>query len=83
MLFVLWSVRSGDSLWLSIQFVTATFVFCSKADKVPVEGLAIKDKGKGNESESEKEKKHGDGPSPTTTSPTTTSPTTQSAAVTQ
>lgn len=54
------------------------FVFCSEADKVPVEELTIKDKEKSNEREGEKEKKPGDGPSLTATSPTT-----QSAAVTQ
>ncbi|XP_044211641.1 serine/threonine-protein phosphatase 6 regulatory subunit 2 isoform X2 [Thunnus albacares] len=46
-----------------------------EADKMPVEGLSIKDKGKGDEKDSEKGKKHGD--------PTTASPTNQSAAVTQ
>ncbi|XP_067445712.1 serine/threonine-protein phosphatase 6 regulatory subunit 2 isoform X1 [Thunnus thynnus] len=46
-----------------------------EADKMPVEGLSIKDKGKGDEKDSEKGKKHGD--------PTTASPTKQSAAVTQ
>ncbi|XP_037623395.1 serine/threonine-protein phosphatase 6 regulatory subunit 2 isoform X2 [Sebastes umbrosus] len=49
-----------------------------EADKVPVEGLSIKDKGKSDEKESEKGKKHEDCPNPTTTSPTN-----QSAAVTQ
>ncbi|KAL7402570.1 hypothetical protein ABVT39_016981 [Epinephelus coioides] len=49
-----------------------------EADKVPAEGLSIKDKGKGNEKESEKGKKYGDSPNPTTASPTN-----QSAAVTQ
>ncbi|XP_029290508.1 serine/threonine-protein phosphatase 6 regulatory subunit 2 isoform X2 [Cottoperca gobio] len=49
-----------------------------EADKVPVEGLSIKDQGKGNEKESEKGKKHGDCPNPTTANPTN-----QSAAVTQ
>ncbi|XP_035521444.1 serine/threonine-protein phosphatase 6 regulatory subunit 2 [Morone saxatilis] len=49
-----------------------------EADKVPVEGLAIKDKGKDNEKESEKGKNHVDGPSPAATSPAA-----QSAAVTQ
>lgn len=72
------SVRLSDNLQLSIQFVTATFVFCSETDKIPVEELAFKDKGKGNERESENENKHGD-----SSSSTTTSPTTQSAAFTQ
>ncbi|XP_019129261.2 serine/threonine-protein phosphatase 6 regulatory subunit 2 isoform X2 [Larimichthys crocea] len=49
-----------------------------EADKVPVEGLTIKDKSKSNEKESEKGKKLGDGSSPTTASPAT-----QSAAVTE
>ncbi|XP_044050670.1 serine/threonine-protein phosphatase 6 regulatory subunit 2 isoform X2 [Siniperca chuatsi] len=49
-----------------------------EADKVPVEGLSIKDKGKGKEKESKKGKKHGDCPSPATASPAT-----QSASVTQ
>lgn len=54
------------------------FVSYSEADKVPVEGLTIKDKSKSNEKESEKGKKLGDGSSPTTASPAT-----QSAAVTE
>lgn len=50
-----------------------------EADKVPVEGVAVKEKGKAKEKEGgAKEKKHGDGPGPTTASPTT-----QSAAGTQ
>lgn len=43
-------------------------LFCSEADKVPGEGLTVKDKGKGHEKESEKGKKHAEGPSPTTQS---------------
>lgn len=56
---------SDDNLRPSSEIVTAAFVFCSEADKVPLEGLAIKDKGKGNEKESEEEKKRGDDPSST------------------
>lgn len=58
-------MRSDDNLRLSLQIVTAASVSCSEADKVPLEGLAIKDKGKGNERESVEEKKHGDDPSST------------------
>lgn len=47
------------------------FVFCSEADKVPVEELTFKHKEKSNEQESEKEKKPGEGSSLTATSPTT------------
>lgn len=54
------------------------FVFCSEADKVPVEDLTFKDKEKSNERENEKEKTPGEGSSLTATSPTT-----QPAAVTQ
>lgn len=46
-----------------MEIVTAAFVFCSEADKVPLEGPAIKDKGKGKEKDSEEEeeeKKRGD-----------------------
>uniref|UniRef100_A0A671VPP3 Protein phosphatase 6 regulatory subunit 2 n=1 Tax=Sparus aurata TaxID=8175 RepID=A0A671VPP3_SPAAU len=49
-----------------------------EADKVPLEGLSIKDKGKGKDKESGKGKKHGDDPSPATASPVP-----QSASVTQ
>lgn len=78
MLFVLESMRSGDNQWIPIEFVTATILFHSEADKVSVEGVAIRDKEKSNESESEKEKKHGDHPSPPTANPPA-----QSAAVSQ
>ncbi|XP_076588645.1 serine/threonine-protein phosphatase 6 regulatory subunit 2 isoform X2 [Chaetodon auriga] len=67
-----------ETIRLSVDAKNERAVFSSDADKVPVEGLAVKDKGKGIEKESESGKKHGDGPSPTTASPTT-----QSAAVTQ
>ncbi|XP_041794393.1 serine/threonine-protein phosphatase 6 regulatory subunit 2 isoform X2 [Chelmon rostratus] len=67
-----------ETIRLSVDAKNERAVFSSEADKVPVEGLAIKDKGIGNEKESESGKKHGDGPSPTTASPTT-----QPAAVTQ
>ncbi|XP_035797865.2 serine/threonine-protein phosphatase 6 regulatory subunit 2 isoform X2 [Amphiprion ocellaris] len=49
-----------------------------EADKVPVEGLSVKDKGKSSDKESEKGKKHGN-----CSNPITTSPTNQSAAATQ
>lgn len=70
--------RSDDNLIPSLEIVTATFVSCSEADKVPLEGLTIKDKGKGNERESVEEKKHGADPSSTPASPHS-----QSTAVTQ
>lgn len=78
MLFVLESVRSGDDQWIPVSLVTATILFHSEADKVSVEGVAVRDKEKSNESESGKEKKHGDHPSPPTANPPA-----QSAAVTQ
>ncbi|XP_070827575.1 serine/threonine-protein phosphatase 6 regulatory subunit 2 isoform X1 [Chaetodon trifascialis] len=65
-----------ETIRLSVDAKNERAVFSSEADKVPVEGLAVKDKGKGNEKESESGKKHGGGPSPTTA-------TSQSAAVTQ
>ncbi|XP_051237506.1 serine/threonine-protein phosphatase 6 regulatory subunit 2 isoform X2 [Dicentrarchus labrax] len=67
-----------ETIRLTVDTKNERAVFSSEADKVPVEGLAIKDKGKGNEKESEKGKNHVDGPSPATTSPAA-----QSAAVTQ
>lgn len=67
-----------ETIRLTVDAKNERAVFSSEADKVPVEGLSIKDKGKGNEKESEKGKKHGDCPNPTTASPTN-----QSAAVTQ
>lgn len=72
------STRSDGNLRPSLEIVTAAFVFCSEADKVALEGPAIKDKGKENERESEEEKKHRDDPSSTQASPHS-----QSAAVTQ
>lgn len=76
--FVVNEMSSGDNHSYPSSLLQLRLFFCSEADKVPVEGLAIKDKGIGNEKESESGKKHGDGPSPTTASPTT-----QPAAVTQ
>lgn len=73
------SRRSDDNLRPSSEIVTAAYVFCSEADKVPLEGLAIKDKGKGNERERGEETKHGDDPS----SRSPASPHNQSDAVTQ
>ncbi|XP_033490738.1 serine/threonine-protein phosphatase 6 regulatory subunit 2 isoform X3 [Epinephelus lanceolatus] len=67
-----------ETIRLTVDAKNERAVFSSEADKVPVEGLSIKDKGKGNEKQSEKGKKHGDCPNPTTASPTN-----QSAAVTQ
>ncbi|XP_062277585.1 serine/threonine-protein phosphatase 6 regulatory subunit 2 [Scomber scombrus] len=67
-----------ETIRLTVDAKNERAVFTSEADKVPVEGLSVKDKGKGNEKDSEKGKKHGDFPSPTTASPTN-----QSAAVTQ
>lgn len=63
-----------------MEIVTAAFVFCSEADKVPLEGPAIKDKGKGKEkdAEEEEEKKRGDDPSSAPAGPHS-----QSTAVTQ
>lgn len=61
-----------------MEVATAAFVFCSEADKVPLEGPAIKDRGKGNERESQEEKKRGDDPSSAPASPHS-----QPAAVTQ
>ncbi|XP_053175105.1 serine/threonine-protein phosphatase 6 regulatory subunit 2 isoform X2 [Scomber japonicus] len=67
-----------ETIRLTVDAKNERAVFTSEADKVPVEGLSVKDKGKGNEKDSEKGKKHGDFPSPSTASPTN-----QSAAVTQ
>lgn len=67
-----------ETIRLTVDAKNERAVFSSEADKVPLEGLSIKDKGKSDEKESEKGKKHGDCPNPTTTSPTN-----QSAAVTQ
>ncbi|KAL7402569.1 hypothetical protein ABVT39_016981 [Epinephelus coioides] len=67
-----------ETIRLTVDAKNERAVFSSEADKVPAEGLSIKDKGKGNEKESEKGKKYGDSPNPTTASPTN-----QSAAVTQ
>ncbi|KAA8590169.1 hypothetical protein FQN60_014103 [Etheostoma spectabile] len=67
-----------ETIRLTVDAKNERAVFSSEADKVPVEGLSIKDKKKGNEKESEKGKKHEDCPNPSTTSPTK-----QSAAVTQ
>ncbi|XP_037623397.1 serine/threonine-protein phosphatase 6 regulatory subunit 2 isoform X3 [Sebastes umbrosus] len=67
-----------ETIRLTVDAKNERAVFSSEADKVPVEGLSIKDKGKSDEKESEKGKKHEDCPNPTTTSPTN-----QSAAVTQ
>ncbi|XP_073327456.1 serine/threonine-protein phosphatase 6 regulatory subunit 2 isoform X2 [Pagrus major] len=67
-----------ETIRLTVDAKNERAVFSSEADKVPVEGLSIKDKGKGKEKESEKGKKHGDGPSPATASPVP-----QSASVTQ
>lgn len=64
-----------ETIRLTVDAKNERAVFTSEADKMPVEGLSIKDKGKGDEKDSEKGKKHGD--------PTTASPTNQSAAVTQ
>ncbi|XP_067445714.1 serine/threonine-protein phosphatase 6 regulatory subunit 2 isoform X2 [Thunnus thynnus] len=64
-----------ETIRLTVDAKNERAVFTSEADKMPVEGLSIKDKGKGDEKDSEKGKKHGD--------PTTASPTKQSAAVTQ
>lgn len=55
-----------ETIRLTVDAKNERAVFSSEADKVPVEGLSIKDKGKGNE----KESKHGDCPNPTTASPT-------------
>ncbi|TMS05913.1 Serine/threonine-protein phosphatase 6 regulatory subunit 2 [Larimichthys crocea] len=67
-----------ETIRLTVDAKNERAVFSSEADKVPVEGLTIKDKSKSNEKESEKGKKLGDGSSPTTASPAT-----QSAAVTE
>lgn len=67
-----------ETIRLTVDAKNERAVFSSEADKVPLEGLSIKDKGKGKEKESEKGKKHGDGPSPPTASPVS-----QSASVTQ
>ncbi|KAM8750618.1 serine/threonine-protein phosphatase 6 regulatory subunit 2 isoform 1-T2 [Acanthopagrus schlegelii] len=67
-----------ETIRLTVDAKNERAVFSSEADKVPLEGLSIKDKGKGKEKESEKGKKHGDGPSPATASPVS-----QSASVTQ
>ncbi|XP_036962456.1 serine/threonine-protein phosphatase 6 regulatory subunit 2 isoform X1 [Acanthopagrus latus] len=66
-----------ETIRLTVDAKNERAVFSSEADKVPLEGLSIKDKGKGKEKESEKGKKHGDGPSPATASPVS-----QSASVT-
>nr|XP_046249551.1 serine/threonine-protein phosphatase 6 regulatory subunit 2 [Scatophagus argus]XP_046249552.1 serine/threonine-protein phosphatase 6 regulatory subunit 2 [Scatophagus argus]XP_046249553.1 serine/threonine-protein phosphatase 6 regulatory subunit 2 [Scatophagus argus] len=65
-----------ETIRLTMDAKNERAVFSSEADKVPAEGLPIKDKG--NEKEREKRKKHGDGSNPTTASPPT-----QSSAVTQ
>ncbi|XP_042351456.1 serine/threonine-protein phosphatase 6 regulatory subunit 2 [Plectropomus leopardus] len=67
-----------ETIRLTVDAKNERAVFSSEADKVPVEGLSIKDKAKGNEKDSEKGKKHGD-----SSNPTTASPTNQSAVVTQ
>lgn len=59
-----------ETIRLTVDAKNERAVFSSEADKVPVEGLSIKDKGKSSEKESKKAKKHGDCPSATTTSPT-------------
>ncbi|XP_011605254.2 serine/threonine-protein phosphatase 6 regulatory subunit 2 [Takifugu rubripes] len=58
-----------ETLRLTVDAKNERAFFSSEADKVPLEGLAIKDKGKGNERESVEEKKHGDDPSSTPASP--------------
>ncbi|KAM7414474.1 hypothetical protein PAMA_019343 [Pampus argenteus] len=65
-----------ETIRLTVDAKNERAVFTSDVDKVPIEGLSIKDKGKGKEKDSEK--KHGVFPSTTTASPTN-----QSAAVTQ
>uniref|UniRef100_UPI0037E90ECA serine/threonine-protein phosphatase 6 regulatory subunit 2 n=1 Tax=Semicossyphus pulcher TaxID=241346 RepID=UPI0037E90ECA len=67
-----------ETIRLTVDTKNERAVFSSDADKVPVEGLSLKEKGKANEKESETGKKHGDCPSQTTASSTT-----QSAASTQ
>lgn len=67
-----------ETIRLTVDAKNERAVFSSEADKVPLEGLSIKDKGKGKDKESGKGKKHGDGPSPATASPVP-----QSASVTQ
>lgn len=67
-----------ETLRLTVDAKNERAFFSSEADKVPLEGLAIKDKGKGNEKESEEEKKRGDDPSSAPASPQS-----QSTAVTQ
>lgn len=72
------STGSDDNFRASAEMVTAAFVFCSEADKLPLEGPAVAAEGKGNERESEEEKKRGDDPSSAPASPHS-----QAAAVTQ
>ncbi|KAM3609237.1 uncharacterized protein V6R79_011613 [Siganus canaliculatus] len=67
-----------ETIRLTVDTKNERAIFSSEADKVPLEGLAIKDKGAGSEKEGGKGKKHEDGSNPTATSPTS-----QSAAVTQ
>lgn len=67
-----------ETIRLTVDAKNERAVFSSEADKVPVEGLSIKDKGKSNEKEGEKGKKPADFPTSSTTSPAN-----QSAAVTQ
>ncbi|XP_030282135.1 serine/threonine-protein phosphatase 6 regulatory subunit 2 isoform X2 [Sparus aurata] len=67
-----------ETIRLTVDAKNERAVFSSEADKVPLEGLSIKDKGKGKDKESGKGKKHGDDPSPATASPVP-----QSASVTQ
>ncbi|XP_045894331.1 serine/threonine-protein phosphatase 6 regulatory subunit 2 isoform X1 [Micropterus dolomieu] len=64
-----------ETIRLTMDAKNERAVFSSEADKLPVEGLSIKDRGKG---KGKKGKKHGDCPSAPTASPAT-----QSAAVAQ
>lgn len=68
-----------ETIRLTMDAKNERAVFTSDADKVPVAGLSVKDKGKGNDKESEKGKKHGNCSGPVTTSPANPS----SAAATQ
>ncbi|KAM4619304.1 serine/threonine-protein phosphatase 6 regulatory subunit 2 [Polymixia lowei] len=67
-----------ETIRLTVEAKLKKDALTSEADKVPIEGLSIQDKGRGNEKESKKGKKDGELPRTTTHSPTD-----RSAAVTQ
>ncbi|MED6292658.1 hypothetical protein CHARACLAT_002674 [Characodon lateralis] len=67
-----------ETIRLTVDAKNERAVFTSEVDKVPIDGLTIKEKEKDGDKEYDKEKKHGNGSSTVTASPAN-----QSAAVTQ